>query len=386
MVPIPADIERIAQISHPVVRNLQITACYQDLSLALTTRTGNTANWCTFATWASRQAGQTIRGEDLRRKLEAVLHIDARVQSIFILLGALARERGTSISLDQVKATTISHLIEQASGRSGDAVARGNKKVFEEIGWQFALFLQTCFQDQAYQEESINSFCLALRAGDPPDGQTYLQQAFRRYYQSLFEPDEKKAAELRFWANIEIGFHEQTRLQPEIAEALNAAAVDPEKLMQILTAILFPGNTVKTTFGFFVQWITGKTNLLRRHVDALSELTGAIIRKTITEHFMTLTFPPGNILLLGKDVIGAYPENLMRLEDPDLARFLVQIDPTESSLLQSGAADWSDLAERLHFICDLFRCYHQQTQLFEPPFTLEQLQLIQAGQVPRLDW
>jgi len=386
MVPTPADIERIAQISHPVVRNLQITACYQDLSLALATRTGQTANWCTFATWASRQAGQTIRGEDLRRKLQTVLRIDARVQSIFILLRALARERGTSVSLDQVQATTIAHLIEQTTGRSGDAVARGNKKVFEEIGWQFSRFLQTCFQDQAYQEESINSFCLALRAGDPPDGQTYLQQAFRRYYQSLFERDLRIAAELRFWANIEIGFHEQTRLQPEIAEALNAAAVDPDKLMQMLTAVLFPGNTVKTMFGFLVQWVTGKTNLLKRHVDALAELTGTLTRKTITEHLMTLTFPPGNVLLLGQDVIGTYPENLMRLEDPELAHFLAQIDPTENSLLQSGAADWSDLAERLHFICDLFRCYHQKAQLFEPPFTLEQLQWIQAGKVPQLDW
>jgi len=329
MVPTPADIERIAQIGHPVVRNLQITACYQDLSLALATRTGKTANWCTFATWASRQAGQSIRGEDLRRKLQAVLHIDTRMQSIVILLGALARERGTTISLEQVKATTIAHLIEQTTGRSGDAVARGNKKVFEEIGWQFARFLQTCFQDQAYQEESINSFCLAL---------------------------------------------------------LNAAAVDPEKLMQMLTAVLFPGNTVKTMFGLFVQWVTGKTNLLKRHVDALTELTGTLTRKTITEHLMTLTFPPGNVLLLGQDVIGTYPENLMRFEDPDLAHFLAQIDPTESSLLQSGAADWSDLAERLHFICDLFRCYHQTAQLFEPPFTLEQLQWIQAGKVPRLDW
>jgi hypothetical protein len=33
--------------------------------LAMTKRLGPCANWCTFATWASRQAGQTIRGEDL---------------------------------------------------------------------------------------------------------------------------------------------------------------------------------------------------------------------------------------------------------------------------------------------------------------------------------
>jgi hypothetical protein len=74
------------------------------------------------------------------------------------------------------------------------------------------------------------------------------------------------------------------------------------------------------------------------------------------------------------------------LENADLAKFLLTIDPTENSLWESGAADWSDLAERLHFISDLFRCYHQNAQLFEPPFTPQQLQWIQAGKVPHFDW
>src|SRR5207237_8919662 len=30
---------------------------------------GQGANWCTYATWASRQAGRTIRGEDLLEHL-----------------------------------------------------------------------------------------------------------------------------------------------------------------------------------------------------------------------------------------------------------------------------------------------------------------------------
>jgi hypothetical protein len=31
---------------------------------------GLAANWCTFATWASKQAGRTIRREDLERAIE----------------------------------------------------------------------------------------------------------------------------------------------------------------------------------------------------------------------------------------------------------------------------------------------------------------------------
>ena len=66
--PTVAAVERIAALDDPVVRNLQITQCYSELSRAFAARIdGGPANWCTFATWASKQAGQTIRGEDLAR-------------------------------------------------------------------------------------------------------------------------------------------------------------------------------------------------------------------------------------------------------------------------------------------------------------------------------
>ena len=57
-----ADVARIAALENPVIRNLEITECYADLSAAMRARTGGAADWCTFATWASRQAGSTIRG------------------------------------------------------------------------------------------------------------------------------------------------------------------------------------------------------------------------------------------------------------------------------------------------------------------------------------
>src|SRR4030067_665887 len=77
--PSPAifEVERIAASDDPVIRNLQITQCYHELALAMSSRTGLAANWCTFATWASRQAGQTIRKEDLGRTLEASLGSEA---------------------------------------------------------------------------------------------------------------------------------------------------------------------------------------------------------------------------------------------------------------------------------------------------------------------
>src|SRR5436190_4861034 len=75
MVSLVLDAKGIADLRDPVIRNLQITECYADLAAAMRARTGGRADWCTFATWASRQAGATIRGEDLlaalRRRLRA---------------------------------------------------------------------------------------------------------------------------------------------------------------------------------------------------------------------------------------------------------------------------------------------------------------------------
>ena len=60
-------------MADPVIRNLRITQAYHELSAATAARVGPVATWCTYATWASKQAGRTIRKEDLRSGLEAAL-------------------------------------------------------------------------------------------------------------------------------------------------------------------------------------------------------------------------------------------------------------------------------------------------------------------------
>src|SRR5215207_3471292 len=73
-IPTIAEVDTIAAFTDPVIRNLHITQSYHELALAMTARTGIAANWCTFATWASKQAGQTIRQEDFMRTVENVFH------------------------------------------------------------------------------------------------------------------------------------------------------------------------------------------------------------------------------------------------------------------------------------------------------------------------
>ena len=48
----------------------------------------------------------------------------------------------------------------------------------------------------------------------------------------------------------------------------------------------------------------------------------------------------------------------------------------------SGAVDWGDLGERLHFIAEMFRCYQETALLLEPPFAPDQVAVLGRGQVP----
>jgi hypothetical protein len=58
---------------------------------------------------------------------------------------------------------------------------------------------------------------------------------------------------------------------------------------------------------------------------------------------------------------------------------LGRIDPTPDSTRGSGARDWSNLEERVHFIADLFRVYQERPAVLSEPFTAEQVAVIKAG-------
>jgi len=71
--PTVAEVEHIATLDDACVRNLRITDAYARLSAAMRDLIGEGANWCSIATWASRQAGCTVRGEDFGDRLADLL-------------------------------------------------------------------------------------------------------------------------------------------------------------------------------------------------------------------------------------------------------------------------------------------------------------------------
>lgn len=342
----PDEVRRVAAIRNPVLRNLQITYAYSLLAAELAARSGPGANWCTYATWASRQAGRTIRGEDALGFIEqrlcaarSLLH-PLRSAGRWLLRKGLF-DRHSRIGRVMARLRTPFDAVELAS----DAVARGNLKVFAEIGYEFARYLS--------DEDGF--------AVDAP----LLQVAFACYDEAFACEDAKRRAELMLRANLCIGLHEQTRLQPEIAEALDAPYVTAEELGRMLCGT--------------------RRRRLAVAVGALAmpaqSLVARFSREVITHSLMVLSLP-GRSLALGTHLADEYPEALRELADAELAALVATYEPVPPAADDCGAEDWSSLEQRMHYISHLFRVFHLHPDLATPPFTNAQVKSILAGVVP----
>lgn len=363
------DVARIAAIADGTQRNLAITRCYYDLSHAVTARTGTCANWCTFATWASRQAGQTIRMEDLKQALDDLLAQPNPFSVAVERLTLLLKQLGSDFSLDELrieirKALRMLPVFEHTS----QAVARGNVKVFAEIGKEFARFLHLFLDDAAPDPEKLERFLDGLTPGDPPDGQEYLRQAFTHLYAAFFETDAERKAQLILLANIEMGFHEQTRLQPEIQAALDSPYVDGRQIVDGLIAVMFPTGALLIKSRAWLMRILRRVTPLDLAAQVLANSMRTALRSAITDAMMTISLSDGLRLRLAKDLQGEYPLALRQVRMPQLLAMLKKVDPTPDNLRGSGAADWAYLPERLHYIADMFRLYQESPNLLLPPF------------------
>jgi hypothetical protein len=374
-----AAIEAIGHCSDPIIRNLRITQAYHALAVATAAFVGPGANWCTFATWASKQAGQTIRGDDLGRKIEQVFADSDAVQLVIGRLRDLRHALGRDIEASAVlRALRETCAPLRIAARVSDAVGRGNKKVFDEIGREFARFLAL---GPVVDQATLDEFCRALRPGEPPDGQRLLADAFRDYARAGASSDAGQRAQRMLLANLRIGMHEQTRLQPEIAEALNGCVPDADAMTARLLELLAPGAGPRVAAGLRAR---ARRTVVRTACDRVVERVRHRIRGVITAELMTLALP-GAVLRLGRDLSGPFPEALRTLADGELTAFLAAIDPTADTPVGSGTRDWADLFDRMHFIADLFRLRHEDATLYEPPFTADQVRAMTAGRLPEGD-
>jgi hypothetical protein len=367
-VPSVDDVRRIAAIVNPVIRNLEITQCYSALAGALGRANGDGANWCTYATWASRQAGRTIRGEDLLEQLGRrlgegrwLLHPVATLWRRLLRRGLFQRD--TRIG----RLTAELHTPFDAFELASESVARGNLKVFAEIALEFARYLAA---------GDFQRFVDELRPGDPPEGQRYLRQAFARYERLRAEHDPKTRAELAVLANLEIGLHEQTRLQPEIRSAIDSAYTVQQDLGRRALVALVPSAS---------RWwkvVRGPAAAIVGVVAASAQRAASTLaREAITDSLMVMSLP-GRALALGTHLPDAYPDVLQEPADAELNELLERFEPIPPARDDCGARDWSDLDQRVHYIVHLFFAFHLREELSRPPFEADQVASFTRGIVP----
>jgi hypothetical protein len=161
---------------------------------------------------------------------------------------------------------------------------------------------------------------------------------------------------------------------------MNAPVYDPAVLRRRLLLELFPD--VRSRIRLVILRLAGRAGSLLAARDRLAQEAQRLGRLVATEYMMTLELPGGRVLRLGSDLRDDFPAMLKTITNPALLELLAIVDLTPDSRGGTGSEDWSDLPQRMHFITDLFRAYHLDPLLFDPPFSESQLKLIKAGQVP----
>ncbi|MFP2933007.1 hypothetical protein ACLESO_49235 [Pyxidicoccus sp. 3LG] len=354
----------IANMKDPVARNVAITQGYSDLSGALGKMLGDdNANWATFGTWASKQAGVSIRGEDMPKFLTDALKGADNVLGPLAKVDDLLRKVG----LPALPIGDVGKAGNEALQTVSKAIADGNQFVFNEIGQEFARFIDTFQGDTKYDAAKVQKYLDGISQEKP-----LLKEAFGHYAQAMFEKDPNKKAELMLMANDKVGLHEQTQLQPYVEKALNAPVKETfrkvlkEGIEASINALPFPAN------------LAGKAALKTGAVDALLgpvvDAAAGVFRRVATEHMMKLAVP-GGALKIGNDLppppgmeSTLFPPHLRTIQNPELKALLGKLDHSADSLKGTGAKDWSRLDQRMDYIIDLFRSRQSDPHLFDPPF------------------
>lgn len=362
--PSPGECQRVGAIKDLVIRNLQVTQGYSEIARAFARRVPGRVNWSGFATWASKQAGNAIRSEDLLRL------------ALRDFGGPAALPAGKLLAFEQVR-DALAKL--GPFRRASEFVSAGNIKVFVEIGADLSRFVQRF----AEGPEGLEEFCEGLKPGPPPEGQDLLKQAFRHYHKAWFAFDAQERDERLLFGNLLVGVHEQTRLQPEIAAALDAAFAHLHAAKDDVLAVLLPGSWLRLRHraARLLAGLVGHRLLVDRIVERIVDTARRQVRQVITQAFMTLQVHD-EVLPLAADLRAAFAPSLQHVIRPDLRALLARIDPSADSMVGSGAQDWADLADRMHFIADFFRAYHEHQDLFAAPFTKEQVDALIAGRWP----
>jgi hypothetical protein len=368
-------IKTIIALDHdPILRNLKITQCYFDLSQNIAARIGNeNVNWCTFATWASKTAGRFIRLENINVHLHDAIYNSNEYQDWLLLIKDKYEELDIEHQFEH-------HQLHKAAHNSialiSADIAAGNLKVFSELGPAFSEMIDAFDQSLAGNRNAIDIVLQKLRTGDTAEGgQELLANAIRDFHAALHESDRDIKAELVLRANAQTGMHEQIRLQPYIAAAMEAPL--PETFTNSLKHHATkdaPGHTHFRIHGILDMLMSP---IAKRVHDTWLNLS--------THYLMTLELPDG-ILYLGHDLpkpegANLFPDHLVNPQDPDLNNLLLLYN-NQINRAHSKARNWAVFEDRMHYILNLFRSRQCHSPLHESPFEMHQTTYLRENKIP----
>jgi hypothetical protein len=365
--PVEMSWQDIAGLSDPVVRNLCITQRYHELAVGLRDAgLGRDATWCAFAVWASKTAGATIRGEVLPTRVKALMGANGASES-------LLRRFNHGIEAWAVQRLSHEHIARTIDSVTADVskhVGDGNLLVFAELAPLFTALRDACRAAPSTPEQLARAMASTISAIPESDAAKGIAAAFSAYGEAQFSPARRPVLVLQ--ANTLAVAHEQRRLQPAIAGALDAPITDTLKKV-IETDVVRHAPVAEA----------------RRVLDALVDDVCTVLDATwdtvLTEVIMQLVTATERFDLR-RDVPplaeGMFPPELLDIAGSAAGSAVSQWDRTGGRGAPSGAHDWAVLEERMNFIVNLFRSRQQDAGLFNPPFSDTQLQVLAEGHVP----
>jgi len=208
------EIAKIAALADPVLRNLWITTAYHDFAVRMARLVGPAnVSWPAFATWASKTAGASIRGDVLPRRIRDVLGRSWAYRRAVALVKAKTRLAGTLVEIDD----DIFDAIREAVAAVSQQIAAGNLTVFQELGPLFARMVDT-FDGPGPGDPARRAALIAwVQALDGDAVATArLRTVFGQFCDAMLDAERTLRADQILLANGLAGLTEQIRLQPNI--------------------------------------------------------------------------------------------------------------------------------------------------------------------------
>ncbi|HEY1762753.1 MAG TPA: hypothetical protein VGG17_09190 [Acidimicrobiales bacterium] len=366
-------VESVVAIPDRVLRNYWVTQTYADLSKGLQTLLApNTANWCTFATWASCSVGASMRGEALPQWLyERVLLPDG-------LMGAVAQTKqhhGWSVVAQHVHDLTPEHLLDvirELFGEMSINLSDGNTEVFAEIAPPAAQMLAAYDRGEPETDSLRASVLAACDGATEFGGINHLRAGYALWCDALATSDPTRRSQLILAGSLHLGVHEQNHLQAVILASMdmgvNQAAT---RLKQKLATNIDLANALDVL-----------DDALRPAVRGIGDLWDDIMTATLG----TLTSPEGT-MRLDHDVparpnVAFVPPDVAPVIVAELALLREQFDRAHEAGKGSYALDWANFGDRMNFIANLFISRHHEPLIFEAPISEAELVELCADRVP----